>query len=332
MYFIAEIGVNHEAKLSNAYKCIRDAKHGGAHAIKLQCYKAEKIASKYARSYWGKKVEKESSQYKLYKRFDKFKFKDYKKIYNYCKRIKIDFIVTPFDVDSVKFFKNKVKYFKISSSDITNLPLIEKIALTKKPVILSTGASTKKEIGTALNILRRKCKKIILLHCILNYPTRKINANLNMINDIKEFGFPVGLSDHTIPKDSQEILIFAYIMGVRIIEKHFTFNKKKKGNDHFHSFDKKDLKLFFKKIKKIDPILGRKKKIFLSSEKISRKHARRSIFYNNNISKNTLIKKKDLIMLRPANGINPFKYKELIGRKIKYDRFKGDIAKFSDFV
>ena len=150
MYFIAEIGVNHEADLKKAFKCIKDAKDGGAQAVKLQCYKAEKIASKYAGAYWDKKEEKENSQLKLYKKFDKFEFKHYEKIVQYCKKIKIDFIITPFDTDTIDFFKTRVKYFKISSSDITNLPLIKKIANTKKPVILSTGASTKIEIKRGL--------------------------------------------------------------------------------------------------------------------------------------------------------------------------------------
>ena len=175
MYFIAEIGVNHEADLKKAFKCIKDAKDGGAQAVKLQCYKAEKIASKYAGAYWDKKEEKENSQLKLYKKFDKFEFKHYEKIVQYCKKIKIDFIITPFDTDTIDFFKTRVKYFKISSSDITNLPLIKKIANTKKPVILSTGASTKIEIKRAFNILRKKSKKNnnLTLHFELSYKERE---------------------------------------------------------------------------------------------------------------------------------------------------------------
>ena len=233
MYFIAEIGVNHEADLKKAFKCIKDAKDGGAQAVKLQCYKAEKIASKYAGAYWDKKEEKENSQLKLYKKFDKFEFKHYEKIIQYCKKIKIDFIITPFDTDTIDFFKTRIKYFKISSSDITNLPLIRKIANTKKPVILSTGASTKIEIKRAFNILRKKSKKIIILHCILNYPTKKENANLNMILDLKKDYKEVGLSDHSIPIDSHKILIYSYLLGVRFIEKHFTINKKKKETTIF---------------------------------------------------------------------------------------------------
>ena len=331
MYFIAEIGVNHEANLKKAFRCIKDAKDGGAQAVKLQCYKAEKLASKYAGAYWDKKEEKENSQLKLYKKFDKFNFEDYQKIINYCKKIKIDFIITPFDLDSINFFKNKVKYFKISSSDITNLPLIEKIEKTKKPVILSTGASNKSEIIKAHNILKKKTKKIILLHCILNYPTSKNNANLNMIYDLKKINKNIGLSDHSIPRDSHKILVYSYVMGVRYIEKHFTISKHKKGNDHFHSFDKKDLKELFNNLKEAKAILGKNKKNYLKSEIISRLNARRSIFYNNDLIKGSVIKKDDLIMLRPAIGESPFNYKKIIGKKLKSSKKNGDLLKKTDF-
>ena len=331
MYFIAEIGVNHEADLKKAFKSIKEAKDGGAQAVKLQCYKAEKIASKYAGAYWDKKEEKENSQLKLYKKFDKFDNDDYLKIIRYCKKLKIDFIITPFDLDSIDFFKNKVKYFKISSSDITNLPLIEKIANAKKPVILSTGASTKKEIDRAYKILKKKVKKIIILHCILNYPTSKENANLNMIKDLKKKYNIVGLSDHSVPRDSHKILIYSYLLGVKYIEKHFTIFKQKKGNDHFHSFDKKDLKIFFENLDELKKILGKTEKNFLKSEIISRKNARRSIFYNKNLNKNVKIKNDDLIMLRPYIGISPFDYKKFIGKKIKKSIKKGDILKKDHF-
>ena len=332
IYFIAEIGVNHEAKISSAFQHIKEAKQGGAQAIKLQVYKAEKIVSKYAKSYWDKSVEKEESQLKLYRKLDGFNFKDYNKIYNYCKKIKIDFLVTPFDIDTIDFFKNKTKYFKISSSDITNFPLLSKVASTAKKIILSTGASTKKEIKNALKVLKKSKNEIILLHCILNYPTKIYNSNLNMIDDLKKFGYKVGLSDHTIPKDSHKVLPVAYSKGVRIFEKHFTINKRKKGNDHFHSFDKKDLKKFFKNIKALDKILGSNKKNFIKSEIISRKNARRSIFYNKDLKKNKKIYKNDIIMLRPKIGVCASKVGLVYGKKLKYNKKKGDILKFSDFI
>lgn len=332
IYFIAEIGVNHEANLNLAFKCIKQAKEGGASAVKFQCYKAEKIASRFAGSYWDKNQEKEGSQLKLYKKLDKFNFADYQKIFEFCKKIKIDFIVTPFDLDSINFFKNKVKYFKISSSDITNFPLLKKVAKTKKPIILSTGASTKNEITSAIKILKKETNKIVILHCILNYPTKKYNANLNMIDDLKKYNFPVGLSDHTLPRDSHEVLKYAYLKGVRFYEKHFTFDKKKKGNDHFHSFDKKDLIYFFTGINEINLILGSDKKTYLKSEVISRLNARRSIFLNTDLKKGQKIKKKNLIMLRPAIGICPSNINKVLNKKIKKNKTKGDILKFSEII
>ena len=333
IYFIAEIGVNHEADLKLAKKIILDAKKGGAQAIKLQAYKAEKIASKYARAYWDKKEEKEDNQLKLYKRFDKFGEIDYQKIINYCKKIKIDFIITPFDLETISFFKNKVKYFKISSSDITNFPLIEKIAKTKKPIILSTGASNSQEIREALKLIKKHNKKITLLHCILNYPTKRYDANLGMIDDLqKTFNLPTGISDHTNPKDSHDILLFASLKNITMIEKHFTNDKTKKGNDHFHSFDKNDLIKLNQRILDARRIIGKNKKNFLKSENVSRKNARRGLFYNRNLKKNSKIKLSDIISLRPSIGISPTLYKRVIKKKLKFDVKVGAKIRFSDFM
>ena len=329
-YFIAEIGVNHEAKISLAKKIILDAKKGGADAVKLQCYKAEKLASQYARAYWDKKEEKEINQLKLYKRFDKFENKDYLKLINYCKKIKIDFIITPFDIQSVDFFKNKVKFFKISSSDITNYPLIEKIASCGKPIILSTGASTIKEIGEAVKIIKKKNKNISLLHCILNYPTKRHDANLSMIENLKKFKLPVGISDHTLAKDSHDVLIYAYLKGIKIIEKHFTNNKSKPGNDHFHSFNKNDLYKYNNRLDDLIKILGLKKKTFLKSEVISRKNARRGLFYNKNLLTGHKLGSNDFIALRPNIGISPKDYKKILGKKLKFNKKKGQIIRLSD--
>lgn len=330
-YFIAEIGVNHEANISLAKKIILDAKEGGADAVKLQCYKAEKIASTHAKSYWDKKEERENNQLELYKRFDKFNKNDYQILINFCKKIKIDFIITPFDLDVVNFFKDKVKFFKISSSDITNYPLIEKISLTKVPIILSTGASSLDEIKKAIKLIKKNNTDITLLHCILNYPTKRHDANLNMIKSLMKLKLPVGISDHTKPKDSIEILSIAHVIGIKMIEKHFTNNKKKPGNDHFHSFDKDDLIKFNHKIDDLNKILGKNKKHFLESEKISRLNARRSLFYSKNIRKNTKISSKDMIALRPNIGISPVNHKKLIGKRVKENKLKGELIKLKDF-
>ena len=172
-YIIAEIGVNHECSIEKAKKMISLASSAGANAAKFQTYKAETIASKNSPYYWDLKSEKSINQFELFKKYDKFEKKHYLELSNFCKKKKIEFMSTPFDEDSVEFLNPLLNIYKIASADITNLPLIELIASKKKPVILSTGASTISEIKTSVNILKKNgCNNISLMHCILNYPTK----------------------------------------------------------------------------------------------------------------------------------------------------------------
>ena len=277
-YVIAEIGVNHECSLRKAKRMIYLAKKGGASAAKFQTYKSETIASRNSPAYWDLKKERTESQYLLFKKFDGFEQDDYIYLANYCKKIKIDFLSTPFDTTSVDFLKNLVPAFKISSSDITNLQLLKKIGITKKPVILSTGAANLKEIKFAMKFLKKYgSKKIILLHCILNYPAKNEDANLLMIKHLQK-NFQKYNYDHTLPDKEMLNLTTAYTMGAKVLEKHFTLNKKLKGNDHYHSMDFKDLLNFTKNLKKIKKLIGvSKEKKVLKSELKSRRYARRSL-------------------------------------------------------
>ena len=186
-YFIAEVGVNHEGSISEAKRLIDQAKEGGADAVKFQTYKASKIAVKKSPSYWDRKKEKTKTQFDLFSKYDKFDAKHYKMLSNYCKRKKIEFLSTPFDLDAVDYLSPLVPLFKVSSSDITNVPLLRKISKKGKTVLLSTGASSEKEIKFAIKNLRYFKKiKIVLMHCILNYPTNNKDANLLMIDHLKK--------------------------------------------------------------------------------------------------------------------------------------------------
>lgn len=319
-YVIAEVGVNHEASFTKAKRLIDLAVKAGADAVKFQTYKAESLASKHSPAYWDTNLEKSKSQFKLFKKYDKFNISHYRKLYKYCLKKKIDFASTPFDVNSVKFLKPFLKYYKIASADINNIPLLAEIARTKKPVLLSTGASYLKEIKFAVNFLRKKgCPDVTIMHCILNYPTKDNNANLNMISDLKK-KFPkntIGYSDHTLPNPSMLNLIVAYQKGAQVIEKHFTYNKTKKGNDHYHSMDYKDLKNFFENLKLINIIEGKKKKRPISSEFMSRKNARRSIVVKTKVNKNDFITKSNITTKRPGTGITANNWTKIIGKKFK---------------
>jgi sialic acid synthase SpsE len=319
-YIIAEIGVNHECSIKNAKRLIFLAKKNGADAAKFQTYKASKLAMINSKAYWNLTKEKTKSQYDLFSKFDKFNKSDYEILSKYCKKINIDFLSTPFDLESVDMLKSLVPAFKISSSDITNYPLLNKISKTKKPVIISTGASELSEIKNAIKILSKGTSKIVIMHCILNYPTKDEDANLKMIDSLKkEFpNYAIGYSDHTLPNEDMLNLTTAYILGANVIEKHFTLNKKFKGNDHYHAMDAKDLNILTKKIRKIEEITGNcSKKKFIKSELISRKFARRCLVVNKNLYKNCKIKEGDVIALRPNVGISAVHWKSVIGKKLK---------------
>jgi N-acetylneuraminate synthase len=302
---VAEAGVNHGCNLSLALKYVKLAKEAGVDAIKFQTYKADKIVSKISPAYWDINKEKTKSQFKLFKKFDKFDFKDYYKLFIKCKKEKILYMSTLFDIESIKQHNNFLKIFKISSSDINNIPLIREIGKKKKYTIISTGAATIAEIRKAIQVLALPKKKICIMHCVLNYPTEYDDANLNYIKTLKkEFpGFLIGYSDHTNSDYSLTSIRVAHELGAKIIEKHFTHNKNKIGNDHYHAAEKKDFINFYKSLQVKNKLYGNLKKN-LKKEKKSIKFARRSIFSQANIKKGEKLSPNKLITLRPGDGVS----------------------------
>ena len=264
--------------------------------------KQRDLLQKNSPSYWDTNEESTKSQYELFSKFDSFEEKDYFSLYEHCKKSEIDFISTPFDHLSVDFLDEYLSFYKISSSDITNIPLLEHIAKKGKPIVLSTGASSLKEIDYAINKIEiAGGKDIALLHCILNYPTPNKDANLLMIKSMKEYYNTkiIGYSDHTLPDSTMSVLTTACLMGAVIIEKHFTHDKTLPGNDHYHAMDVDDLKNFKKQIDYLKVICGNyQEKTNIPSESISRKNARRSLVLKKDIQKGDVIKENDLICKR----------------------------------
>ena len=328
-YIIAEAGVNHEGSIANAYKLIELAADGGADAIKFQTYKADKIASKLSPSYWNLRSEKTKSQYALFKKYDKFWKKEYELLHKHCNKMNIEFISTPFDVDSAKFLNQIMPVFKISSSDITNKILIEYICKFSKPILLSTGASNLNEIDEAVSWIKNNGNPLALLHCILNYPTMNKNANLGMIVDLKKRyrDLTIGYSDHT-PPQQMDVLLYSSLLGAKIIEKHFTFDKKLPGNDHYHSMDIDDLKVLKRKLSNLKLIIGSFNKRSIKGEELSRKNARRSLITKKDIKKGDKFSLFNLTAKRPAFGLPPYKVDEFIGKKAKVNIKKDTLVTF----
>jgi sialic acid synthase SpsE len=329
-YIIAEAGVNHEGSMELAKRLVDEAYEGGANAIKFQTYKADKIASKHSPSYWDTNKEPTRSQHELFKKYDIFNEQDYVVLKQYCDNVGIEFMSTPFDVNSAEFLNHLMSVFKVSSSDITNLPFLEYICKFEKPIVLSTGASYIWEIYQAVELIEKFANKLCLMHCILNYPTENHNANLGMIKDLvaKFPGAVPGYSDHTLPFEMETCLI-ANILGAAVIEKHFTFDKSLKGNDHYHAMDKNDLKKYCKKLNLYHELLGKFKISSLKSENPARINARRSLVAAKKINKGKIINFEDLTWKRPAHGISPKYINEVVGKSANVDILEDDILSWN---
>jgi sialic acid synthase SpsE len=331
-YIIAEAGVNHEGSMELAKRLIDEAVEGGANAIKFQTYKAETIASKDSPSYWDLSKEPTDSQYQLFKKYDRFWKNEFEALKRHCDQVGIEFISTPFDVESARFLNDLMDVFKISSSDLNNKPFIEILCSYSKPIILSTGAAYLWEIEQVAGWIEAKGNVLALLHCVLNYPTEDANANLAMILDLRR-QFPnnlIGYSDHTLPRDMKTLEV-ATLLGARIIEKHFTHDKTLPGNDHYHAMDKVDLKRFHTRLDTLFQLLGDQRKHPLASEGIARQNARRSLVAARLIPAGKKVESEDVTWKRPAKGIDPREYDRLIGSMVKESIEEDTVLQWSMF-
>ncbi len=319
-YVIAEAGVNHEGKMELAKRLVCEAAEAGADAIKFQTYKAGTLASKNSPAYWDLTKEPTTSQYELFSRHDSFWKKEFEELKKICDDEGIAFLSTPFDTESADFLAPLMDAVKISSSDITNKPFIQYLASFKKPVLLSTGASYLYEVAEAVQWITEAGCPLALMHCVLNYPTADENAALGMITGLRQH-FPhlaIGYSDHTLPHDMQN-LVTAVLLGARILEKHFTFDKTLPGNDHYHAMDKEDLSSFLQKMERILKSVGSFSVRSLPEEEPARQNARRSLVAARRIAKGMPLTMDDLTWKRPAYGISPRCIDEVLGMKARED-------------
>lgn len=319
-YVIAEAGVNHEGSMEIACRLIEEAKEGGADAIKFQAYKADTLASKESPAYWDTSKEHTLSQHELFSRHDKFWKGEMKELKTHCDKVGIEFLCTPFDIESALFLDDLLPAYKISSSDITNKPFIEVICDFGKPIILSTGASELWEIQRAVGWIEAKGNSLALLHCVLNYPTTDYNANLGMILGLRRAfsHLMIGYSDHTLP-NKMKVCEIATLLGAVIIEKHFTHDKSLSGNDHYHAMDINDLKALCSSIKTTFGLLGSFEVAALVDEAPARRNARRSLVSAKYIPEGKVIEPSDLTFKRPAHGVSPAYIDDLLGRKAAHN-------------
>jgi sialic acid synthase SpsE len=337
---IAEIGVNYydiakklQIPVMEAAKLmVREAKDAGIHAVKFQTYKAETLAAKESPSYWDTTEEATTSQYELFKKFDSFGYEEYKELAQYCNDLGIEFLSTAFDIESADYLYELMNVYKISSSDLNNLPFVEYQAKKGKPIILSIGASNSEEIEKTIQTIRKHNNQpIILMHCVLEYPTPYNHANLNKIVSLKELyqDLIIGYSDHTKPDVDADVIKTAYNLGAIVVEKHFTLDKTLPGNDHYHAMDPEDAKKIIKGIDFINEIRGSYELKCLDTEMSARQNARRSLVTACDIKEGETITEAMLTFKRPGTGISPSDMNKIIGKIASVDISEDTILQYS---
>ena len=291
-FIVAEMSGNHNQSLKKAYKIIDEAKKCGVDAIKLQTYTADTLTINSSKKDFiindKKSLWKNQQLYSLYKKAHT-PWNWHKKIFDYCNKKKIICFSSPFDISAVNFLsKLNVPAFKVASFELNNTPLIEAIAKTKKPMIISTGLATLKEIKETVSICKKNgCKKIILLKCTSTYPSRPEDSNIKTIIDLKKkFKCEVGISDHT---KGIGVALASISQGVSFIEKHFTLDRKDGGVDSAFSLEPKEMKMLVEESKRAWKSLGKITYGPTKSERNSLKF-RKSIYVIKNIKKNEINK------------------------------------------
>jgi len=317
VFIIAEAGVNHNGSLKLAKKMVRFAGSVGACAIKFQTFKTEDVVTRNSpKPNYQKKSTSFKSHFDMLKNLE-LSNREFKDLRDYCNSKKITFLSTPFDSKSANFLHQlNIQAFKISSSELTNMPLLLQIAKYARPIILSTGMATLEEVREAVQtIYSTGNRRIILLHCTSNYPTKFEDVNLRAINTLSEkFNVLAGYSDHSL---GIEVSIAAVAMGGCVIEKHFTLDRNLPGPDHKASLEPDEFKKMVQSIRNIEKAIGEGVKIPRKSEIEVRKIARKSIVTACDIPKGVLMKLDMLTVKRPGTGIEPKFLDRLVGKRVK---------------
>ena len=331
LYFIADIGANHDGDLNKAFDLIELAKQSGANAAKFQHFQATKIVSKFGFENLGLKLSHqanwEKSVFEVYE--DASLSNDWTPLLKKkCDEVGIDFFTSPYDFESVDAVDPYVDLYKIGSGDITWIEIIEYISSKKKPVLIATGASEMTDVVRAMNAIESITSDIVLMQCNTNYTLEKDKYQFVNLNVLRSFAarFPnaiLGLSDHTI---GHATVLGAVALGALVIEKHFTDSNKHDGPDHKFAMNPNSWKEMVENANEVYFALGDGSKRIEENEKTAQIVQRRSLRATRNLTIGTIITKEDLEPLRPmpTDGFAPYQIAELIGKKLTKPLTKGE--------
>ena len=317
---IAEAGVNHNGDFALAKQLVDEAKKAGADIVKFQTCIAENVISRYAdkAEYQKKTTGEADSQLEMVRKL-MLTYDEYGLLKKYCDELGIIFLSTAFDLPSVDYLHSiGMKMWKIPSGEITNLPLLIKIAKLHEPIIMSTGMSNLDEVKDAVKVLKDNgATDITLLHCTTEYPAPYEDVNLEAMKTLSDtFNVKVGYSDHT---QGIEIPIAAVAKGAKVIEKHFTLDRNMEGPDHKASLEPNELKQMVDSIRNVEKAIGDGIKKVSPSELKNQGIARKSIVASTKINKGDIFSEDNITTKRPGTGINPMAWFDILGKKAKHD-------------
>lgn len=330
-YIIAEIGVNHAGSVALAKEMIDAAKKSGADAVKFQTFTAEKLVSAKTPKvkYQESTTDKDESHFQMIKDLE-FSYEDHMPVFEYCNQLDIDFISTPYDVESAEFLVSiGVKIFKTASADIVDLSLQRFIAQHAERAIVSTGMATLGEIERVVDIYRKSKCDLTLLHCVSNYPCATESLNLNVLTTLKHaFMCNVGYSDHALgPLPA----VAAVALGASIIEKHFTLDKLMIGPDHKASSDPKEFAELVQSVRCTEIALGSPIKSVQEEEKQMREVSRKSLFLNRDVQEGEILTYDMFELKRPGTGLYEAELSSIIGLFSSKQLVKGQMLKIGDY-
>ena len=326
IYIIAEAGVNHNGDFNTACRLVDAAKAAGADCVKFQTFRAEEITSIHAEkaAYQKTSMNDGATQIEMLKQLE-LTGEAFKGLKAYCTQSGIDFLSTPFDLESIAFLdKLGVPFWKIPSGEVTNLPYLLAIAATKKSVVMSTGMCELNEIRAAVEVLTSNgTPDIALLQCNTEYPTPCEDVNLMAMRTMQEeFGLKVGYSDHTM---GIEIPIAAAALGAAIIEKHFTLERSMEGPDHKASLEPDELAAMVRNIRNVERALGDGIKTVSASERKNLYIVRKSIVARCAISRGEPLTEKNITTKRPGTGLSPMCWFDVLGTPAKREFSKDEL-------
>jgi N-acetylneuraminate synthase/sialic acid synthase len=318
-YVIAEIGHNHQGSLETARRMIQVAAASGVQAVKFQKRDNKTL---FTKAYYNRPYDNENSYgatYGEHREFLEFGREEFLEIKMCAEQNGVEFACTAFDFPSVDFLEGMgITSYKVASADLTNTPLLEYIAETGKPIFVSTGAATLDEVRIAYDTVLKHHDRLVLMHCIAEYPAEYHNLNLGVIERFK-MEFPEAIIGYSGHDNGILASVVAYLLGATVVEKHFTLNRSWKGTDHRFSLEPEGLRKQVRDLRRVDISLGDGNRVVHDFERDARKKMGKGIYASRALSAGSVLIREDLCLKTPANDLAPYRIGELVGKKLKTD-------------